>query len=41
MHNLMLEQAKEKIEFAYANAIERKVEEPVVFVLDVRAEVAS
>jgi rhodanese-related sulfurtransferase len=36
MSEQMLKLAKEKIEFAYADAIERKIEDPAVFVLDVR-----
>lgn len=37
----MLQAAKEKIEFAYANAVERKVDAPVVLVLDVRGDGGS
>jgi len=37
----MIDGVKEKIELAYANAIERKVDHPVVFVLDLRDEGAS
>ena len=37
----MLNSAKEKIEFAYANALERKVEVPVVIVMDVRGDGGS
>ncbi|HUT94130.1 MAG TPA: hypothetical protein VMY37_32015 [Thermoguttaceae bacterium] len=37
----MLQASKEKIEFAYANAVEREVELPVVLVLDVRGDGGS
>lgn len=37
----LLAEVKEKIEFAYADAVERQVEVPIVFILDVRDDDAS
>ena len=41
MHENMLNSVREKTEFAYSDAIERGIENPVVFVLDVRDDDAA
>ena len=41
MNEQMLMMVKEKIEFTYANAVERHEKNPIVFVLDVRDKAAS
>ena len=41
IHEEMLNAVREKTEFVYANALDRNVENPVVFVLDVRDDDAA
>ena len=41
MPQKLLELSREKVEFAYSNAIEREVETPVVFVLDLSDDDAA